>query len=95
MVLERCAVIVAGLLIWQAVVRIFDVSPLLVPAPTAVFDQLIRATLNGAFFYNGLYTVGATVMGFLLGSFLGFMIGVLVTRFEIFNRLVYPYVVAF
>jgi NitT/TauT family transport system permease protein len=93
--LERCAVIAAGLLIWQGVVRFFDVSPLLVPAPTAVFDQLVRATLNGAFFYNGLYTVGATVMGFLSGSFLGFAIGILVTRFEIFNRLVYPYVVAF
>lgn len=93
--LERCAVIIVGLLLWQAVVRIFDVSPLLVPAPTAVFDQLLRGTLNGAFFYNGLYTVGATVMGFLLGSLFGFLIGVLVTRFAVFNRIVYPYVVAF
>jgi NitT/TauT family transport system permease protein len=94
-ILERCAVIIVGLVIWQAAVRVFDISPLLVPAPTAVLDQLIRATLNGAFFYNGLYTVAATVIGFVLGSLLGFLIGVLVTRFEIFNRLVYPYVVAF
>jgi NitT/TauT family transport system permease protein len=94
-IVERCIVIVVGILLWQATVRFFDVSPLLVPAPTAVFNQLVRATLNGAFFYNGLYTVGATVIGFVLGSLLGFLIGVLVTRFQIFNRLVYPYVVAF
>jgi NitT/TauT family transport system permease protein len=93
--LERCAVIIVGLLIWQGVVRAFDVSPLLVPSPLAVAEQLIRGIRSGAFFINGLYTVGATVIGFVLGSLAGFVIGVMVARFEMFNRLIYPYVVAF
>lgn len=91
---ERLAVIVVGLLIWEGVVRYFQVSPLLIPSPLAVLDQLIRGLKTGIFFKHGLYTVGATVIGFVLGSILGFVIGVLVSQFEAFNRLIYPYVVA-
>jgi NitT/TauT family transport system permease protein len=83
------------LLLWQAAIRAFDISPLLIPSPVAVFNQLVRGTLSGLFFRNGLYTVGATVIGFVLGSLAGFVIGVLVSQFDIFNRLIYPYVVAF
>jgi NitT/TauT family transport system permease protein len=93
--LERCAIIALGLVLWQAAIRAFDISPLLVPSPVAVLDQLVRGTASGLFFRHGLYTVGATVIGFVLGSLSGFMIGVLVSQFDIFNRLIYPYVVAF
>jgi NitT/TauT family transport system permease protein len=95
LLIERCGVIIVGLLIWQAAISIFDISPLLVPSPMAVLGQLIRGTRSGMFFYNGLYTVGATVIGFVLGSLSGFLIGVLVSQFDMFNRLIYPYVVAF
>jgi len=93
-VLERLAVIVVGLLLWEAAIRYFKVSPLLFPSPIAVFDQLIRGITSGVFFKHGLYTVGATVIGFVLGSLMGFVIGVLVSQFDVFNRLIYPYVVA-
>jgi NitT/TauT family transport system permease protein len=94
-IFERLAVIIAGLLMWEALIRIFDVSPLLVPAPLAVLDQLIRGIRTGVFLKHGLYTVGATVIGFMLGSLAGFVIGVLVSQFKAFNRLIYPYIVAF
>ena len=91
---ERLAVIAVGLFLWEASIRYFQVSPLLIPSPIAVFDQLVRGTTSGLFFKHGLYTVGATVIGFALGSLLGFVIGVLVSQFDVFNRLIYPYVVA-
>jgi|KBSMisStaDraftv2_1062788.scaffolds.fasta_scaffold105451_1 NitT/TauT family transport system permease protein len=93
--LERLGVIVLGLLLWEAAVRGFEVSPLLVPSPVAVFDQLVRGVMTGVFFKHGLYTVAATVIGFFLGSLSGFLIGVLVSQFDAFNRLIYPYIVAF
>lgn len=94
-VIERLAVIMAGLLIWEGLIRLFEVSPLLVPSPIAVFDQLFRGIRTGIFFWHGLYTIGATVIGFALGSLSGFLIGVLVSQFAMFNRLIYPYIVAF
>jgi len=94
-VIERVAVVVAGLILWEAAVRVFEVSPLLVPSPIAVIDQLVRGVKSGVFFTHGLYTVAATVIGFLLGSLAGFVIGVLVSQFDVFNRLIYPYIVAF
>jgi NitT/TauT family transport system permease protein len=75
--------------------RAFDVSPLLIPSPIAVVDQLIRGVRTGVFVRHGIYTVGATVIGFTLGSLSGFLIGVMVSQFDAFNRLIYPYVVAF
>jgi len=45
--LERLGVIVLGLLLWEAAVRGFEVSPLLVPSPVAVFDQLVRGVMTG------------------------------------------------
>lgn len=93
-IVERLAVIVVGLLLWEAAIRYFNVSPLLFPSPIAVADQLVRGITSGVFFKHGLYTVGATVIGFVLGSLTGFMIGVLVSQFAVFNRLIYPYVVA-
>jgi NitT/TauT family transport system permease protein len=92
--LERLAVIAVGLLLWEAAIRVFKVSPLLIPSPLAVFDQLVRGTVTGLFFKHGLYTVGATVIGFVLGSLAGALIGILVSQFDFFNRLIYPYIVA-
>lgn len=92
---ERLAVIVVGVVLWDLVVRYFDISPLLFPAPLAVLDQLIRGIATGVFFVHGLYTVAATVIGFVLGSLSGFLIGILVSQFAVFNRLIYPYIVAF
>jgi NitT/TauT family transport system permease protein len=94
-VIERIAVIVAGLVLWEAAVRIFEISPLLVPSPIAVIDQLVRGIRSGVFVTHGLYTITAAVIGFLLGSLAGFVIGVLVSQFDVFSRLIYPYVVAF
>lgn len=91
---ERLAIIALGLLLWEGAIRIFQISPLLIPSPLAVFDQLVRGTVSGAFFKHGTYTVGATVIGFVLGSLSGFIIGVLVSQFDTFNRLIYPYIVA-
>src|SRR6516162_7662537 len=94
-VIEQIAVVVAGLVLWEAAVRIFEISPLLVPSPIAVIDQLVRGIRSGVFVTHGLYTITATVIGFLLGSLAGFVIGVLVSQFDVFSRLIYPYVVAF
>ncbi len=93
--IERTAVLVAGLILWEAAVRVFEISPLLIPTPIAVVDQLVRGIRSGVFLAHGFYTIAATVIGFLLGSLAGFLIGVLVSQFDVFNRLIYPYVVAF
>ena len=93
--IERIAVIAVGLVLWELLIRIFDVSPLLIPSPISVAGALWRGLATGIFFVHGLYTLGATLIGFLLGSLSGFLIGVLVSQFDVFNRLIYPYIVAF
>jgi NitT/TauT family transport system permease protein len=92
---ERALVAIAALAIWEAAVRLFNVPDYLIPPPSQVAYSFWLGTTTGLYLYHGMFTLGATLLGFLLGGFLGFVLGVLVAQIPVLNRLFYPYVVAF
>lgn len=93
--LEKIGVALATLALWEGVVRIFNIPDYLLPPPAQVIYSFWLGLSTGLYFYHGMYTLGTTLLGFLMGSALGFVLGVVVAQIPILDRLFYPYVVAF
>ncbi|RXF70889.1 ABC transporter permease [Hansschlegelia zhihuaiae] len=79
---------------WEALVRLFDVSPLMFAAPSAVLEAFMRGVSRGLYWEHLGVTVFEVVAGFSIGASLGFLLAVAVSEFERAGRLLFPYLVA-
>src|ERR1700735_4596584 len=82
----------AALLLWEIGVRIFHPSPLILPAPSAIFSAFLETP--GLFMRNLGFTLGMTCIGFVLAVVLGLglAIGIVYSRF--LERTIYTLLVA-
>jgi ABC-type nitrate/sulfonate/bicarbonate transport system permease component len=78
--------------VWDVIVRAFDVKAYLVPSPGSAFraigsdwDTLDTLTRT---------TVEETALGFLIGAGVGFGLAVVMSRWSVVQRVVYPVLVA-
>ena len=92
--LASLALFVGLLLAWEAGVRLTGVSPLVLPAPTAVADALWHGLAGGALWRHIWVTGAETLLGFLLGCGIGFLAGVVLGEVAPLRRLLWPYVLA-
>lgn len=84
---------VAGVFVlWDLAIRVFDVKPYLIPSPGTAF----RAIRDDWGVLRGLTwtTVQETVLGFVTGAGLGFVLAVLMSRWSFVQRVVYPVLIA-
>ena len=81
--------------IWEAVVRGLHVPPFVLPAPSAVAVALWRGLSSGLYLKHLWYTVLETLLGFLVGSALGFGLGTAVAMSRWVEYFFYPYIVMF
>lgn len=76
---------------WEIIVRLLDVPPYLLPAPSAVLEAM---TSNFAQLMNAL---GATALSATIGFVISFLVAVilaaLISESKIINQLVYPWLV--
>lgn len=82
------------LLVWQAIVRGFDVHKLILPAPSEIVESLVRGLASGLYTEHLGYTLAETVMGFVIGAIGGIAIGAIVAQFRIMDKTVYPVIIA-
>lgn len=80
---------------WEAAVILFEVPPIVIPAPSAVAVALRDGFASGEFVEHFWVTFTEVVLGFLAGASVGFVLGTLVGLFPLLERTIYPYVVAF
>ena len=78
----------AALLLWEIGVRIFHPSPLILPAPSAIFAAFLETP--GLFMRNLGFTLGMTCIGFALAVALA--VGIVYSRF--LERTIYTLLVA-
>ncbi|TXL62678.1 ABC transporter permease [Aeromicrobium terrae] len=78
------------LVIWQLVVKIFDVSNILVPAPTAVVESLIDGFQDGSLVDNSIVTLKEILIGFGLAVGSALLSAVLITQFRTVERVLFP-----
>jgi NitT/TauT family transport system permease protein len=92
-------ILIVLLLAWEFGVKTFHVPRFVLPPPSAVamalYAGLTEGTAAGGFWYHIGVTFSEAMMGFVLGSILGILLGFALSTWEMAERTVYPYVVAF
>lgn len=85
-------VFVAGIAVWEGLVRGLEVQNFLLPAPSAIMDTLWddRTQLWNAAFFTFREALG----GWLIGCSAGFLVAVLIARFRRLQAAVMPYAIA-
>jgi len=82
------------LLLWEALVRIFEVPKIVFPPPSAVIVALYDGIVSGLFLPHFLVTFYEIIAGFFLGAIAGISLGILIGLSPLMERLIYPYIIA-
>jgi NitT/TauT family transport system permease protein len=83
----------AALLLWEAAIRLFDVSTYILPAPSEIAAALWREA--GPLAAATLVTAEEVVVGFAAAAFVGVALALVIVRFTLLGRALYPLVVLF
>jgi len=92
--ISSSALLVAVLIAWELGVSLSGVSPLVLPAPSAVAETLWDGLVSGALWQHLWVTAAETLLGFILGCVIGFLIGAILAEMPRLRRLLWPYVLA-
>lgn len=83
-------VFVGLLVVWQVVVEMFDISNILVPAPTAVAASLVEGFQDGSLITNSIVTLKEILIGFGIAVGSALVSAVLITQFRTVERVLFP-----
>jgi NitT/TauT family transport system permease protein len=92
--LQSVLLAIVMIAIWEGACRVFDISPLILPAPSAIVARLYVLVGSGTIWPNLWATVVEIVSGFAFGVIAGLVFGATVSLIPVVERLVYPYLVA-
>jgi NitT/TauT family transport system permease protein len=85
-------VFAAGIVLWETVVRAFDVQNFLLPAPSAIADTLWAD--RGELWDAAFFTFREALGGYVIGCSLGFLAALVVARWRLLRIAVMPYAIA-
>lgn len=80
------------LLAWQFLAGWFKVPEYILPRPTGIIEAY--AGMGGELKVNFFTTLEETVLGLLLGSAIGFIMGVLIAQSTLFKKMSLPFLIA-
>lgn len=93
-----CVLIVAVLAVWEIVCRAGLVNKLVLPPPSAVVIELWRVLLDvatgGPMLRHLMATLWEIIAGFSIGSFFGFVLGVMIAESPTARRAILPYLIS-
>jgi NitT/TauT family transport system permease protein len=85
-------VLIGTLVLWELGVRIFQPSPLILPAPSAIFAAFMETP--GVFMRHLGFTLAMTCIGFALSVVLGVLLAVAIVYSPFIERTIYTLLVA-
>lgn len=88
-------VLLSVLVVWEFSVWFFEISKIVIPAPTDIAVSLYRSFTSASFYRHLWVTLFEILAGFGLGAGMGLFLGFLIGVFPSLERTLYPYVVAF
>jgi NitT/TauT family transport system permease protein len=80
---------------WEAIVRLLDVPPIVLPAPSGIAESMVDLLGSATFAWHLGVTLYEILAGFGLGALTGLFFGCLIGRFALLEKSLYPYLVAF
>jgi NitT/TauT family transport system permease protein len=82
-------IVIGGLLLlWQAIVQIFNVRAFILPAPTAIWAAFLE--YRQPIMDNALFTLGNTLSGFAIGIAVGVLLGIVIGSSRLAYAGLYP-----
>jgi ABC-type nitrate/sulfonate/bicarbonate transport system permease component len=86
--------LLVALLIWGLVARYSNLPAFILPSPGQVWDRFLHALGDGTLLANAWVTLQEVLLGLLVGTAFATLIGYLIAKSHLFERLVSPYLVA-
>jgi ABC-type nitrate/sulfonate/bicarbonate transport system permease component len=86
--------IILFLALWELAVRLRGIPPIVLPAPSSIFNYLFVMVADGSLPYHMAVTFARIMAGFLVAGFLGVLIGVFMGMSSIFSRIIDPWIAA-
>ena len=86
--------LLAILCVWEAATTFFAVSPFVLPAPSMIAKRLYQLVVSGIIWPHFIATLTSILTGLLIGVFAGLLCGSLISLVPLFERFIYPYLVA-
>lgn len=86
--------ILAGLLIWQALSSHPRMTAFLLPSPMRVAQRFLQAAADGTILRHSAYTLLEVLLGLLAGSSLATILGYLLAKSPLLEKVLSPYLVA-
>ncbi|MBC8336660.1 MAG: ABC transporter permease [Anaerolineales bacterium] len=83
-----------GLTGWQLAVRFTDLPAFILPSPADVGMRFSRALLDGSLLRHTGVTLSEVLLGLLMGTATATVLGYLLAKSRLFERIVAPYLVA-
>jgi len=90
--LTALAVLAGVFFLWEAAVRAFQVKPIILPPPSAVFADLLSAP--AWYLGHAWYTLIVTLGGFALAVLVGVLLAVLIVESRLLDKSIYALIVA-
>jgi NitT/TauT family transport system permease protein len=91
--LLRLLLLVATLLVWEGLVRLFDMPAYILPTPSAILMGLYRGISSGLYVEHIWITLTETLLGFLLGATVALMLGIGIGLSRRVEYFLYPFIV--
>jgi NitT/TauT family transport system permease protein len=88
------ASLVVFVVVWQAIVAIGGYPPFILPGPLTVAQRFARAWADGTMWPHFATTLVEVLLGFAIGATLALVVGVVLARSRLAERLLSPYLVA-
>jgi NitT/TauT family transport system permease protein len=85
-------VLVAGIGLWEGLVRGLSVQRFLLPAPSAIWTAFMDN--QSALWHAGWFTLQEALGGFAIGCLLGILLAIVVARWDLVGSAVMPYAIA-
>jgi len=82
------------LALWKLVVMVGDYPPFILPAPEVVGARFVRAWTEGVMTPHAVTTLSEILLGFGAGASIALLVGYLLARSRLAERLLSPYLVA-
>ena len=79
--------------VWEAAIRIFEVSAFILPTPSAIGATLLREA--GPLWEATQVTAVEILVGFLVAAVVGIALAMIIARFRLLGRALYPLIVLF
>lgn len=89
----RLLIFILFLILWEVLTRTKVLDPFLTSSPTRIVKSFIQFTKDGSLFTHIGITLYETILGFTLGTLLGFIIALILWMFPKVSKILDPYLV--